>query len=160
MHSILAIALVLLLASCSQGEAPAPVTPEKGISPAASPMQVPAERSPRPAAVEYAPLSFDIARYPGARQIGDAPDFSADDHQQRKARWLQFESVDPPEKVIAFYKAEADKAGFTITEETEKKLVQSRQIKAERPQGGLLRVNTMVQEDGNTFINVHTSEDI
>lgn len=34
------------------------------------------------------------------------------------------------------------------------------QIKAERPQGGTLRVNTMVQEDGNTFINVHIGEDL
>jgi CRISPR/Cas system-associated endonuclease/helicase Cas3 len=114
---------------------------------------------PVPPAVVLLPLAFGIARYPGAEQLGDARDFLAENKDQN-ARWLQFETPDAPEKVIAFYKAESEKAGFTITEETEKKLAKSMQIKAERPQGGSLKVNTMVQKDGNTFINVHTADDL
>lgn len=159
MRVSLAILLALTFASCSGNESLAAGTPDSPIDPPVSVEQAPVDTRPEPPAVVLLPLAFGIARYPGAEQLGDAPDFLAENKDQN-ARWLQFETPDAPEKVIAFYKAEAEKAGFTITEETEKKLAKSMQVKAERPQGGSLKVNTMVQKDGNTFINVHTADDL
>jgi PBP1b-binding outer membrane lipoprotein LpoB len=151
--------LALVLSSCSSGEPPPAVSPDPGAGPQAVEEQARPATDAEPEAMVLAPLAFSIARYPGAEQLGDSPDFLAENKDQ-EVRWLQFETADAPGRVIAFYKAEADKAGFTVTEETEKKLAKSLQIKAERPQGGTLRVNTMVQEDGNTFINVHIGEDL
>jgi hypothetical protein len=159
MRVSLAILLALTFASCSRDESLAVGTPDSPIDAPVSVEQAPVDTRPVPPAVVLLPLAFGIARYPGAEQLGDAPDFLAENKDQN-ARWLQFETPDAPEKVIAFYKAEAEKASFTITEETEKKLAKSMQIKAERPQTGSLKVNTMVQKDGNTFINVHTADDL
>lgn len=157
-HRLVAI-LALVLSSCSSGETPHAVSPDTGVDPAVSGEKAPAATPVEAEVTGRAPLAFGIARYPGAIQLGDAPDFMAENKNQN-VRWLQFETSDAPGRVIAFYKAEADKAGFTVTEETEKKLAKSMQIKAERPQGGSLKVNTMVQKDGKTFINVHIGEDM
>ncbi len=162
MHRTVAVVLVLMLSSCGSGESPPAGTASPGTDPPDSPAaagQAPAAAAAEPETTLQAPLAFGIARYPGAEQLGDAPDLLAENNAQN-VRWLQFETADAPGEVIAFYKAEAVRAGFEITEETEKKLAKSKQIKAQRPQGGSLKVNTMVQENGKTFINVHIGEDV
>ncbi len=159
MRRILAIGLVLILSSCGSDESAPAGTPDRAIDPRAAAEEPPAAEVVEPEATPQAPLSFGIARYPGAEQLGDSPDFLAE-NQEQSVRWLQFETADAPGEVIAFYKAEARKAGFTVTEETEKKLAKSMQIKAERSEGGSLKVNTMVQDDGKTFINLHIGEDL
>lgn len=148
------LGLLFALASCSNNEPPsAQVMEDSRPLEATSVATAPASKE-----VAREPLGFGIARYPGATQLGDSPDFTASNKDQ-KVRWLQFESNDAPEKVIAFYKAEAEKAGFVVKHEKEKPLVKSMLLETERPQGGILNVNTMVQKDGKTFINLHIGED-
>ncbi len=159
MRTCIVAILALGMASCSNGESPPAMTSDPGVGPVVAGEKASADAATETEAVMQAPLAFGIARYPGARQLGDSPDFLAENKEQ-DVRWLQFESEDAPEKVIAFYKTEADKAAFKITEDTQKPLARSLQIKAERPQGGSLKVNTMVQKDGKTFINVHIGEDL
>lgn len=98
-----------------------------------------------------------IAPYPGAKQLGDSSDFLLTEGQN--PRWLQYETSDTPAKVIEFYKREADKAGFELKEETDRKLARSKAIKTARPGGGVMNVDTLEQADGKTMINVHISED-
>lgn len=157
MRLLIVLILVVALTSCERGDSPPPETTPLEVDPTMEVTQEPVETSAMAAPTALVPLAFGIGSYPGAKPLGDSPDFMA---ENKNTRWLQYETPDAPEKVIAFYKAEADKAGFTVTEDTEKKLAKSMQIKAERPQGGSLRVNTMVQKDGKTFINVHVGEDL
>lgn len=73
--------------------------------------------------------------------------------------WFQYETADAPTKVIAFYKAEAEKAGFELKKEEDRELAQSMSIETARPGGGRMNVNTLAQTDGKTMINLHISED-
>lgn len=50
--------------------------------------------------------------------------------------------------------------GFVVKPQQEKPLAKSMLLETGRPQGGVLTVDTMVQKDGTTFINVHVGEDI
>ncbi len=159
MRRYLPVVLVLLSASCGGEESSAISTSDPNVQPAAAAVEAPAEKSAEPEITAREPLAFGIARYPGSTQLGDSPDLMAENKAQ-KVRWLQFETTDAPEKVIAFYKAEAGKAGFAVTEESEKRLAKSMLLKAERPQGGFLKVSTMLQPDGKVFIDMRIGEDL
>lgn len=159
MLRFLPVVLVLMLASCGGEESSAISTSDQNAEPAAVTAESPADVSAEPETTAREPLAFGIARYPGSVQLGDAPDLLAENKDQN-VRWLQFETTDEPAKVIAFYKAEAGKAGMTVTEESEKRLAKSMLLKAERPQGGFLKVSTMLQPDGKVFIDVRIGEDL
>ena len=154
-------ALVALLGACDSGSSNAPQdAPERApdaVTHTRGPPTTEAREETTQTANAPSPLPYGVTAYPGARQIGDSPDFLL--KEGKNPRWLQYETTDAPAKVIAFYKAQAANADYSILKETDRKLARSMAIEAARTGGGVMKVDTLEQADGRTMVNVHISED-
>ncbi len=60
-------------------------------------------------------IPYGIAHYPGAEILGVSPDITS--QGGKNPQWFQYDTMDEPEVVLAFYKVEAEKAGFSVTSE-------------------------------------------
>jgi hypothetical protein len=161
------IIMLLLLAGCGddslgQSEKKAGERPQADMADTSS---APAENSDASTSAAMRPgsgsvatdIAYGVAPYPDARQLGVSPDFFL--QKGTNPMWFQYETADAPTKVITFYKAEAEKAGFELKKETDRKLARSMTIETTRPGGAVMNVDTLAQADGNTMINLHISED-
>jgi hypothetical protein len=88
---------------------------------------------------DFAPL------YPGAKVVGGA----GGDSNTGKGGMVNFETGDAPEKVVAWYKAEAEKAGLKIAGEMT--TPEMRMVAAQDEAGGRsLQVHVSAKEGGGT----------
>ena len=102
-------------------------------------------------------IPYGIAHYPGAEILGVSPDITS--QGGKNPQWFQYDTMDEPEVVLAFYKVEAEKAGFSVTSEGSEPAFREISLKTARPGGGLMKVNTLGDRGGKLLINLHVSED-
>jgi len=117
MRGVLVPFMVLHLVACSDGEprrasredAPAPLTSGEERARIDHPGQPSATMRSGPNVPVHLPQGFTV--YPGAKVISN----TVVDRGGKRQALLVFETVDPVERVIAFYRARAAAAGATIT---------------------------------------------
>lgn len=102
-------------------------------------------------------IAYGVAHYPNGRRVGVSQDFS--NSEGKNPMWYQYETLDEPAQVLAFYKAEAKKAGYEIKSEKTRESYREISLKAARPGGGVLNVSTIGKEGQDLLIGVHISED-
>lgn len=102
-------------------------------------------------------IAYGIAHYPNGRRVGVSPDFSL--NEGKNPMWYQYETSDEPAQVLAFYKAEAEKAGYEVKSEKTREIWREISLKSARPGGGVLNVNTLGKKGEDILIGVHISED-
>lgn len=102
-------------------------------------------------------IPYGIAHYPGADILGVSPDITS--QGGKNPQWYQYDTMDEPEDVLAFYKVEAEKAGFSVKSESSEPAFREISLKTARPGGGLMKVNTLGDRGGKLLINLYVSED-
>ncbi len=107
--------------------------------------------------VTYPDIAYGVAHYPNGRRVGVSPDYSL--KEGKNPMWFQYETSDEPAEVLAFYKAEAKKAGYVVKSEKSREIWREISLKTARPGGGVMNVYTMGKKGEDILIGVHISED-
>lgn len=168
MNQAMFAVIACLLAACDGAQEPAPDSGDvasdgtasseiSDVAASGTPAQGSASAETGGAGGSARAIAYGVAHYPGARVLGVSPDYLL--KGGKNPMWFQYETSDEPAAVLAFYKGEAEKAGYAVKSEKSREIWREISLKTVRPGEGVLNVNTLGKKGEPLLINVHISED-